>query len=66
MICCKIWSIDSALAVCSRWLVLAGNPSTIVEINVYDDSCRSRESVTSEYKGAWESASAMTKALPGT
>ena len=57
-------SIDCALAICSRWLSLAGKASTTAEINIPTDSWRSRESVESESKGALERASAVIRAFP--
>ena len=54
------------MAICTRRSALAGRVSTIADMNVSTDSCRSKDSVDSNGRGALERASAMIRAFPGT
>ena len=54
------------MAICARRSALAGRASTTADMNVSADSCRSKDSVDSNGRGALERASAVIRAFPAT
>ena len=54
------------MAICARQSAQAGRASTTVDMNISADSCRSKDSVDLNGRGALERASAVIRAFPGT